>query len=576
MSAGLKGRERDQESRSRGLSTRGRGSYEGEKPPVFTIVDRGTGQRYVVRAERGKLLVVAREHQSVRTGPGEHRRRDGGLGGLVDDGEVERPGVEPAGHARRRADDVGRIDRAVGVVALDDVALGVADPPEVDVERLVRLVQGERVERALVRIIQRTRPDEEVVDGLVRVGAGEHAKPIGDCLLDDGQQRPGLAGAGRPVDTVDVASAERPGRRFFLKLVEWEVDIEVDREGRPELERALPSHDVPLPFIATNRLDGVALPVVGDVVHQREDRKDRPLVVEIPLQSFVAWGAPLDWGDGERPVRHLGDTGLDRERDVLAVEVGRGVRVERDQDLRVGVEVELRGDADAVSVPLVGGHLELDDRPVVLRDSSPRVDDLANAALGGADVAIAPLAKPLSRVLAVAFAHPLDERDELVVEGVLFLRVHRRRRLRPNRFEVGVVVAVARRFRWVERVGPEAQLPAKLGLADAPWVEPSAAPRLGVAVDVGRRQSRSVILQVLSGERRRVGLVKGKEDGAVARDHRVVLLEQGSDGLDVDVVAVVGHDFRDRDERRRVNREKSRDRGFEEGGHFLRNWELAL
>jgi hypothetical protein len=45
MSAGLKGREHAQEPRSRGLSTRGRGSYDGDKPPVFIPADRGTGQR---------------------------------------------------------------------------------------------------------------------------------------------------------------------------------------------------------------------------------------------------------------------------------------------------------------------------------------------------------------------------------------------------------------------------------------------------------------------------------------------------------------------------------------------------
>jgi hypothetical protein len=33
VAAGKKGRERDRESRSRGLSTRGRGSYSGDKPP---------------------------------------------------------------------------------------------------------------------------------------------------------------------------------------------------------------------------------------------------------------------------------------------------------------------------------------------------------------------------------------------------------------------------------------------------------------------------------------------------------------------------------------------------------------
>jgi hypothetical protein len=48
VSAGKKGRERDRESRSHGLSTRGRGSYSSDKPPIFIIADRGTGQRYVI------------------------------------------------------------------------------------------------------------------------------------------------------------------------------------------------------------------------------------------------------------------------------------------------------------------------------------------------------------------------------------------------------------------------------------------------------------------------------------------------------------------------------------------------
>jgi len=51
VSARKKGRERDQEPRSRGLSTSGCGSYSGDKPPVFIIADRGTGQRYVIPAK---------------------------------------------------------------------------------------------------------------------------------------------------------------------------------------------------------------------------------------------------------------------------------------------------------------------------------------------------------------------------------------------------------------------------------------------------------------------------------------------------------------------------------------------
>ncbi len=45
VSAGKKGRERDRPSRSRGLSTRGRGSYNSDKPPMFILTDRGTGQQ---------------------------------------------------------------------------------------------------------------------------------------------------------------------------------------------------------------------------------------------------------------------------------------------------------------------------------------------------------------------------------------------------------------------------------------------------------------------------------------------------------------------------------------------------
>ena len=70
VSAGKKGRERDRESRSRGLSKRGRGTYEGDKPPVFTLVDRGSDQRYVVPAKSAdeatvRLLLDNREKESL-------------------------------------------------------------------------------------------------------------------------------------------------------------------------------------------------------------------------------------------------------------------------------------------------------------------------------------------------------------------------------------------------------------------------------------------------------------------------------------------------------------------------------
>jgi hypothetical protein len=45
VSAGKKGGERDGRSRSRGLSTRGRDAYDGDKPSVFIITDQGTDNR---------------------------------------------------------------------------------------------------------------------------------------------------------------------------------------------------------------------------------------------------------------------------------------------------------------------------------------------------------------------------------------------------------------------------------------------------------------------------------------------------------------------------------------------------
>jgi transposase-like protein len=70
VSAGLKARERDQELRSHGLSTRGRGSYDGDKPRVFTLVDRGSDDRYVVPARSAdeptiRLLLAGHEQESL-------------------------------------------------------------------------------------------------------------------------------------------------------------------------------------------------------------------------------------------------------------------------------------------------------------------------------------------------------------------------------------------------------------------------------------------------------------------------------------------------------------------------------
>jgi transposase len=70
VKAGLKGRERDCESRSRGLSTRGRGTYAEDKPPVFILVDRGSGDRYVVPAKAAdestvRLLLADRQQESL-------------------------------------------------------------------------------------------------------------------------------------------------------------------------------------------------------------------------------------------------------------------------------------------------------------------------------------------------------------------------------------------------------------------------------------------------------------------------------------------------------------------------------
>ncbi|WP_318568649.1 IS1595 family transposase [Salinigranum marinum] len=91
VSAGLKGRERDQESRSRGLSQRGRGRYDQDKPPIFTLVDRGTGQRYVVPAKSAdestvRLLLEEHEEESLTVYTDGFRAYDP----LEDDDEFDR------------------------------------------------------------------------------------------------------------------------------------------------------------------------------------------------------------------------------------------------------------------------------------------------------------------------------------------------------------------------------------------------------------------------------------------------------------------------------------------------------
>jgi transposase-like protein len=70
VKAGLKGRERDGRSRSRGLSTRGRGTYAEDKPPVFVLVDRGTNDCYVLPAKSAdestvRLLLADHEQESL-------------------------------------------------------------------------------------------------------------------------------------------------------------------------------------------------------------------------------------------------------------------------------------------------------------------------------------------------------------------------------------------------------------------------------------------------------------------------------------------------------------------------------
>ena len=70
VKAGLKGRERDQPSRSRGLSTRGRGTYAEDKPPIFVLADRSSGERHVIPAKaatesRIRLLLADRRQESL-------------------------------------------------------------------------------------------------------------------------------------------------------------------------------------------------------------------------------------------------------------------------------------------------------------------------------------------------------------------------------------------------------------------------------------------------------------------------------------------------------------------------------
>lgn len=60
----------DQQSHSRGLSTRGRGTYTEDKLLVFMLADRGSGERYVIPAKTAdestiRLLLVDRQQESL-------------------------------------------------------------------------------------------------------------------------------------------------------------------------------------------------------------------------------------------------------------------------------------------------------------------------------------------------------------------------------------------------------------------------------------------------------------------------------------------------------------------------------
>ena len=79
MTAGLKGHERESRPRSRGLSTRGRGSYIADKLSLFTLVDRGGDHRYVAPAKSAvestvQLLLDNREEESLMSIPTDFER----------------------------------------------------------------------------------------------------------------------------------------------------------------------------------------------------------------------------------------------------------------------------------------------------------------------------------------------------------------------------------------------------------------------------------------------------------------------------------------------------------------------
>jgi transposase len=70
VKAVLKDRERDGWSRSRVLSIRGRGAYAEDKPPVFVLADRGSGERHVIPAKtatksRIRLLLAVGQQESL-------------------------------------------------------------------------------------------------------------------------------------------------------------------------------------------------------------------------------------------------------------------------------------------------------------------------------------------------------------------------------------------------------------------------------------------------------------------------------------------------------------------------------
>ena len=269
----------------------------------------------------GKLAMVAGEHETIAAQQRNPAARFGALAGLVDHHEIKTPraqqlAVDAGG---RGADHRGRIEDALrglqfhfprvgqeraGIVAKLFPFAGLRRGPPLpaglakEAHRLLDQLAGqphvamtlhEEIERMLAQLRQHAgrmpqphdplaeteQAFEDVVDGQVARGAGQHLAAAADRLANDFHDGRRLAGAGRAVDQADIAGRQGELHGVELHLIERAVqrpDGPVDAKLRlPLAEQHVAQDRRAVAAEHAGLLQGGPLPLRGHFVERDVD-----------------------------------------------------------------------------------------------------------------------------------------------------------------------------------------------------------------------------------------------------------------------------------------------------------------